>query len=78
MGARFREISGIDPFAVDQIQTVDFGHPIPSKEARFLGEHAADIRSLGGTAGFLADEAPEPWARDDVDAVLLSLKNRME
>lgn len=78
MGSRFKEISGIDPFAIDQIQSVEFGHPAPKSEARFLHDHAEALRSLGGTAGFLADDAPDPRARDDVNAVLLSLENRME
>jgi hypothetical protein len=78
MGSHLKEVSGMDPFAIDQIQTVEFGHAVPRKEAIFLRDHATVLSSLGGTAGFLGDEAPNPWARDDVDAVLLSVENRME
>jgi hypothetical protein len=78
MGWHFRDISGIDPFAIDQVMTVDFGEPVREKQADALERYAPDLRIFGGTAGFLAEEAPEPWASEDVDAVILSLENEME
>ena len=78
MGWHFRDLSGIDPFAIDQVVTVDFGEPIDEKQAVALERYTPDLRILGGTAGFLADEAPEAWATEDVDAVLISLQNEME
>lgn len=78
MGWHFRDVSGIDPFAIDQVVTVDFGEPDLEKQAVALERYAPDLRILGGTAGFLAEEAPGPWAQDDVDAVILSLENEME
>lgn len=77
MGWNLRDISEIDPFAIDQSVTVDFGEPVLEEQARALEGYAQDLTVLGGTAGFLADEAPQPWARNDVDAVLLSLENEM-
>lgn len=78
MGWHLRDISGTEPFAIDQIVTVDFGEPVDEKQAVALERYAPDLRLLGGTAGFLAEEAPEAWAREDVDAVLISLDNEME
>jgi hypothetical protein len=78
MGWHFRDISGIDPFAIDPVVTVDFGEPVLEMQAVALERYAQDLRILGGTAGFLADEAPEPWATEDVDAVILSLENAIE
>jgi hypothetical protein len=78
MGSRFREMSGIEPSAVDETQTVQFGHPVPERQLSFMKDHASVLRSLGGTAGFLADEAPSPWMTCGVDALLLSVDNHME
>jgi hypothetical protein len=78
MGWHFRDLSGIDPFAIDQVVTVDFGEPVLEKHAVSEERYATDLRILGGTAGFLAKEAPQPWASDDVDAVIISLENEME
>ncbi len=37
-----------------------------------------DLEALGGSGGYLAEEAPEPWCREGVDAVVLSLDNKLE
>jgi hypothetical protein len=78
MGSRFQEMSDIEPFAIDQTQTVEFGHPVPRAQASFMKSHASTLKSLGGTAGFLTEEAPSPWAMCGVDALLLSTDNHME
>jgi hypothetical protein len=43
-----------------------------------MKSHAAALRSIGGPAGFLTEEAPAPWAMCGVDALLLSNDNHME
>lgn len=78
MGSWFQETSGIEPFAIDQTQTVRFGHPVPRRQVNFMRSHAATLRSLGGSAGLLTEEAPSPWAMCGVDALLLSIDNHME
>jgi hypothetical protein len=78
MGSRFQQMSDIEPFAIDQTQTVEFGHPVPDRQTRFLKSHASTLRSLGETAGFLTEETPPLWTMCGVDALLLSVDNRME
>lgn len=78
MGSRFQEMSEIEPFAIDQTQTVEFGHPVPTRQVSFMKAHAAALTSIGGSAGFLTEEAPAPWAMCGVDALLLSIDNHME
>jgi hypothetical protein len=78
MGSRFQEMSDTESFAIDQTQTVEFGHPAPRRHAGFMKRHSSTLEPLGGTAGFLTEEAPPPWAMCDVDALLLSVDNRME
>jgi len=78
MGSRFQQMSDIGPFAIDQTQTVEFGHPVPERQTRFLKSHASTLRSLGETAGFLTEEAPSPLAICGVDALLLSIDKHME
>jgi hypothetical protein len=68
---------GIDPFVIDQCVTVEFPGLSPLV-AQDLREIAPQLARLGGTAGFLAEETPPPWDRPGVDAVLLSLHNRLE
>jgi hypothetical protein len=78
MGWHFRDLSETDPFAIDQIQTVDFGERIAERRAQAMRHATPALRALGGTAGFLVDEAPRPWRGGDVDAALLSVENTME
>jgi hypothetical protein len=57
---------------------VQFGDHEPYGAA-WVEAYAADLASLGGTAGFVAEEAPDGWAPVDVvDAFLLSLDNTIE
>lgn len=68
MGLRFHELSGIEPFALDQTTTV-FSTP---DELALLHE---PLERLGGTAGFLFENAPASWRQNWADAFLLSLDN---
>ena len=78
MGYQLRQISNIDPFVIDQTVTVNFlGKPL--EQERMLQQHADLLATLGGTAGFLTDEAPAKFpSREGVDAVLLSQHNELE
>ena len=52
MGWHFHDMSGVDPFVIDQNVTVD------------SAEDSAGVRGLaahGGTAGILRDQAPRRW-----------------
>ena len=46
MGFRFRELSGIEPFAIDQLASVRFGGREPFG-ARWVTAHEAELRSRG-------------------------------
>jgi hypothetical protein len=78
MGWHFRDMSGIDPFVIDQDVTVDFGRE-PQPWVRELLASLNDVLAAhGGTAGILRDQAPPPldgWA--GIDALVVSTDNEM-
>ena len=78
MGWNFRELSGIDPFVIDQIVTVTFDdEPAPWKR-ELLDSLAGVLAAHGGTAAILRDQAPPPLdARCGVDAVIISTDNAL-
>ena len=78
LGQRFRELSGIDPFVIDQSVTVEYRWR-RSRRRSDVKRFSAELRALGGTGGFLREEDPDPRWRDDLsaDAWLLSLENSM-
>ncbi len=78
LGQRLREVSGIDPFVIDQSVTVEYRLRW-SPRRRDVKRYGAELRALGGTAGFLREEDPDPRWRDDLsaDAWLLSVDNSM-
>jgi hypothetical protein len=74
MAHQFWEISGVEPFSIDQTVTVGTGTESAWDE---LGRsQASRLDALGGTAGFLDADSPIP--RAGVDAVLLSMQNALE
>jgi hypothetical protein len=76
MAAQFWELSGVEPFSIDQSVTVDSG---PHRNAHWheLAQRKQwRLETLGGTAGFLVEDSPIPWPW--VDAVLLSTQNALE
>lgn len=79
LGQRFRELSGIDPFVVDQSVTVEYRSG-RSPRRDDVGRYREELRLLGGTGGFLREEDPDARWREDLsaDAWLLSLDNSME
>lgn len=79
MGYHFQQLSGIKHFVIDQTRTVRFlPRPRPQLD-QWLTEHTAELAALGGTAGFLNEEAPACFrVSDGEDAFLVSLYNEME
>jgi hypothetical protein len=78
MGWHFREMSGVDPFVIDQDVTVDFGERHQEWVRELLASLSDILSAHGGTAGILRDQAPPPldgWA--GVDALVVSTDNEM-
>lgn len=78
LGQRLRELSGVDPFVVDQSVTVEYRWRRPPRR-RDVRRYAPELNALGGTGGFLREEDPDERWRGDLsaDAWLLSLDNGM-
>lgn len=76
MAHQFWEISGTEPFCIDQTRTVESGRMPPGPWHELGRAHSARLASLGGTAGFLTEDSPIAWPY--VDAVLLSTQNALE
>jgi len=78
LGQRLRELSGLDPFVIDQSVTVEYRRQ-RSPRRQDVKRYASELRELGGTGGFLREEDPDArWRKDlSADAWLLSLDNLM-
>ena len=77
MGYQFQLHSSINPFVIDQSITVQFGHNEIGPS--LLEEYASELDHYGGTAGFLAEEAPDVFgSSSSEDAFLLSTENELE
>lgn len=74
MGYVLREVHGIEPFAIDQTQTVKWPDRGPSFRVDGF-QHELTVR--GGVAGFLSEEAPADLSPGGADAYLLALNNEM-
>jgi hypothetical protein len=77
MGYQVQQHSDINPFVIDQTSTVKFD----DNEFRLLlaEEFVDELHRCGGTAGFLAEEAPDLLRGDHSDdAILLSTQNELE
>ena len=77
MGFQFHQHGSIDPFVIDQTPTVKFDNNEVHFE--FVKQFADELNNLGGTAGFLTENAPAifgsiPYA----DAFILSIHNELE
>jgi hypothetical protein len=75
MGSRVAGYCGFEPFSLDQVMTVAWdGH-----EQEWLAPFAAVLQSHGGTAGYLAEDAPQglAWFSDGAEAFVLSLDNAL-
>lgn len=79
MGYQFKALSGLDPFVIDQIRTVHFPALIGRKMEEWLNKVAPQLTGFGGTAGFLAENAPACfYVSSAEDAYVVSLDNEME
>jgi hypothetical protein len=74
MAQHFWELSGIEPFALDQTTTIG-GRRDDAEE--WLDLFWDDLVQLGGTGGFLLEDAPDGWNQNWADAFVLSLENRL-
>jgi len=79
MGYQFAQLSGLDPFTINQALTVEFTPGQASFGSDLVKKYAKDLAQLGGTAGFLKKEAPEDIIKGgSYDAFILSTDNRLE
>jgi hypothetical protein len=81
MACRFMQLSGIEPFCIDQTVTVSLGpDQAPFRES--LAQATPRLESLGGTAGLLVDEAVRIPGMSELaaraDAFVFSLHNTLE
>jgi hypothetical protein len=78
MGWNFREMSGLDPFVIDQTVTVNFSGRPPGHAQELLEFLADTLADLGGTAGILRAQAPPPLDQQTgVDALVVSTDNEL-
>lgn len=76
MALRFWELSGIEPFAIDQTPTVEF-EGRERDATRWVHAYRSVIDSHGGAAGFLSEEAPPSWPTAGIDAFVLATENEL-
>ena len=76
MASQFWELSGVEPFSIDQTVTVEAGPRRNAPWHDLAQSHEWRLEALGGTAGFLVADSPIPYPW--VDAVLLSTENVLE
>jgi hypothetical protein len=76
MGYRFWEVSGVEPFAIDQTVTAELSPGRVGPWHELADRERGRLDALGGTAGFLTEASPIAWPC--VDAVLLSTQNDVE
>ena len=78
MGWHFHDMSGVDPFVIDQNVTVDFGRGPQPWVRELLASLSDTLAAHGGTAGILRDQAPPPLADwVGIDALVVSTDNEM-
>jgi len=81
MGYQFQQLSGTNPFVIDQIRSVNF-HPRDNQlETELITQFSNELIKHGGSAGFLIEETPpslEHYHELGADAFLLSTRNAME
>lgn len=75
MGLVFKDVSGVDPFTIDQSCTVEWPGSGQSDRAKEeLELHRATLEKLGGSAGYLV----ETESAESFDALILSVDNKFE
>ena len=82
MGYQFKQLSGIDPFVIDQTSTVKFPQRSGQQQKieQFLRQFASELVKKGGTACFLQEETPASFFQscEGADAFLVSFLNDLE
>jgi hypothetical protein len=75
MGSLVAGYCGVEPFAIDQTVTVEFG----LRSLDWVSGYGDVLRSFGGSAGCLAGDSPEElaWLGASADAYVLSLENEL-
>lgn len=78
--SQFWQISGIEPFSIDQTLTVAFGGRTGDSRGRLLLDEFRDqLKAIpSGTMGFLREDWKEGSHRKGVDAFVISLHNALE
>jgi hypothetical protein len=78
MGSQLQELSGVQPFAIDQVLGVRFDESRAPVAAAWTDAFTATLTAMGGTAGFLVEDAPSAWPYPHLaDAYLLSTENEL-
>ncbi len=78
MGSQLRMLTGTEPFCIDQTSSVYFDAARPRFATRWVETFADTLTAMGGSAGFLAEEAPADWPDPETaDAYLLSTENEL-
>ena len=77
MGYQFAQLSGLNPFVIDQTPTVEFNTG-GSYGSDLVLQYGDELRKRNGTAGFLREEGPDNLRNQPSDAFLLSLDNKLE
>lgn len=75
MAVWFERLTGTAPFSIDQTVTVK---RVRAAKRPWMRPFEPVLRSMGGTAGFLREEAPRSRWLTAADAFLLSLQNDLE
>jgi hypothetical protein len=83
MGYQFKQLSGIDPFVIDQTPTVKFSVRSLEQQQKieqFLKQFASELVKKSGTAGFLREETPPSFfqSTEGADAFIVSFLNDLE
>ena len=83
MGYQFKQLSGLDPFVIDQTSTVKFFQYSVEQQQQieqFLKQFASELVTRSGTAGFLTEETPASFFQsyEGVDALIVSFLNDLE
>lgn len=82
MGYQFKQLSGIDPFVIDQTPTVKFPQRALEQQQieQFLKQFASELVKKSGTAGFLREETPASFfqSTEGADAFIVSFLNELE
>jgi hypothetical protein len=73
MARHFWDLTGVEPFALDQTFTV-----APAVAAVWVERFRSELEVLGGTGGFLPEDKPPGWLYCWGDAFLLSVDNDLE